>query len=112
MTDEPVDIIPYETREQLIADLQRRGYSAEWIRESLEHEDAHFKKAVELGYKPQYCLGITDNMGVERPRLGVNLDRPAPDEDLIQMLTAPKRLSWYDEHDLSLLKSKRASGEV
>ena len=107
MTDEPADIIAYETREQLVADLKRREYSPDWIREQLEHEDAHFEKACELGYKPKYCLGITLSLDVEvSHRLGIRLDRSASDEDLAQMLTAPKKLSIYDESHLRLLKSR------
>lgn len=106
---EPDEIITYETREQFIADLKRRGYSREWIKERLEHEDAHMRKALELGYKPKYILGIIEDLGSTRCRPGVRIDEPAPEEDIILMLSAPDKLSIYDENHLRLLKDKQAS---
>ena len=109
MITEPADLITYETRAQLIAELERRGYSPEWIREKIEHEDAHMKKALELGYKPRYCLGVTEDLEGIRCRPGVHLDESASDEDLIQMLSAPKRLSSYDKNHLRLLRDKQTA---
>ena len=104
MINEPLDIITYENREEMIADLKRRRYSPNWIKEQLEHEDAHMKKAVELGYKPKYCLGIAEDLGFEKiHKLGVTLNRTASDEDLIAILTAPRELSNSDKEDLRKL---------
>ena len=52
MTSKALEGITYETidQDEFAAELERRGYSPWEISETLEHEDAHFRKALELGY--------------------------------------------------------------
>ncbi len=100
--------ITYETRDELIAALRAKGYSQERIARELRHEDAHMKKALELGYKPRYCFGIFEDVGcIKTTRAGVQLDEPASDEDLVAILSAPEELSESDKAHLQELRRKQ-----
>jgi hypothetical protein len=111
MNNESPEITTYQNREELLRELRRRKYSPAWIREQLKHEDEHMRKALQLGYKPRYCLGITEDLGFEKShKIGIGLDRPASEEDLRVMLSAPRKLSISDKAHLALLKIKGKKG--
>jgi len=108
MIIEPGEKIVYESREEMIADLERKGYyPSKWCDEQLEHEEEHMKKARELGYNPKYCLGVIEDVGaVKSHRIGIKLDRYASDEDLRMILAAPRELSDLDEQKLRELEQE------
>jgi len=104
--DEPTTTRIYDSRDELIYALKNLGWNARDIEGALKHEDAHMKEAVRRGYKPKYCIGISEDIGANKYRAGITLDREASREDLSAILSAPVELSDLDKQSLRLIRKK------
>lgn len=61
--------------------------------ETIKHEAAHYDKARELGYEPEYELRFGRNCFT---RITIEIEEEVSDEDLIAIANAPENPSWED----------------
>jgi hypothetical protein len=85
--------------------LERSRYKFQFlIEEIVEHEKAHVETARNLGYHAQYCL--SDNGFEFQPGAWINDGNieNIPIDDLIAIISAPKKPGYDDELKLRYLK--------
>jgi hypothetical protein len=101
------EIYACEDREGLIRALKARGETPEKIAEKMEHEDAHADKARQLGYKPVYVLAEFVGSDLTTGyRAGIAIYGNPTDSDLLEILSAPAKLSTRDLRKIELLIKK------
>ena len=85
--------------------LNRCGYVFPWtVDEIADHERSHVETARSLGYRAQFCLSTN---GVEfQPGSWINDGRirEIPIDDLIAILSAPKKPGYDDELKVKYLR--------
>lgn len=110
--NEPTTMRVYDSRNDLIQALKNLDWKPQEINNALRHEDAHYREAVRRGYKPKYCVGVNEDIGANKYRAGIVLDREASREDLTAILSAPVELSPSDKQHLKSLKSKNQKNRI
>jgi|SRR3989338_2660999 len=98
----------YLTLEEYVNGLRETELSERAIQKTIEHERAHFEKAIELGYSPVYALERFYTAGSNLATVMLNAvmfngKEPSP-EHIIHILLAPKVLSGGDLDDALRLR--------
>lgn len=95
----------YRNLSAMVKDLKIFRTPESEISEIVRHEKAHYNKAVELGYKPQYCLVFSNIEQLKfRPSIRIAENKNLSDSDLKKILMAPKDPSDRDLRRLAYLE--------
>ena len=99
----------YDTYEECLGTLRRLKARDSTVLPILEHEKAHFEKALELGYNPQYGIHMIVDCPPAILAGFVDFKGRVPEgQDMMDILLAPEQPG---EDDLKLVEEIKGEGK-